>query len=176
MRKIDFSSIIIEHLATLRNDRTGRRSISDLFLFYILPIVIGLYFFFFPIEVKNELLSALIAVYSVFAALLFSAQIALASLAPKLPRDSDDTTMKMKYSEDFQHTVLYLAEVNSTVSYLILLACLQLFLFAGFIFLQPPAAVEVALVVGSSMHFFLSLLMLVKRSHVAFKRAYDLQL
>lgn len=168
MKKVNIYCILRDHLSTLKDDRTGRTSKSDLIFFYAFPLALGALFSFSGITLPNGLEGALIAVFSVFAALLFSAQIALYSLSPTTSREVSDPIGKPEALERARREKAFFRDVNYNVSYLILLSCLFLILFIVLMVANAPVRVEGGLLVAAVSHFFLSLLMLVKRSHVAF--------
>ena len=39
--KIDISQIITDQINTLRNDANGRISVGDIFIFFIVPVIVG---------------------------------------------------------------------------------------------------------------------------------------
>lgn len=168
MQKINFLIIIRDHFSTLTNDSTGRISWSDLSLFFALPLTLGLIFYISPFKLPSNIEGALIAVFSVFGALLFSAQVALYGLSRSAPTQTDDPIQNAAILERQKSEREFFIHVNYNVSYLILLSCVFLILFIALMIFNAPANLEGAVLTSAVSHFFLSLLMLVKRSHVAF--------
>lgn len=168
MQKINVSIIFRDHLSTLIDDRTGRLQLSDFALFYFAPIFAGLVYYFRPFELPESIESALIAVFSVFGALLFSAQVALYTLSPASENPHADKILRIEQQERHSREVKYFRDINYNVSYLILLSCLFLILFIGLMVMNPENNIKGGILIASVSHFFLSLLMLVKRTHVAF--------
>lgn len=168
MKKIGVYIIIIDHINTLYDDRTKNRSWTDISLFYLLPLIIASVFYFFPFKFPSGTYSALIAVFSVFSALLFSAQIALYSLSPKKPPSAEDNIERAILDKEYSDKKRYFADVNSNVSYLILMSCLSLIIFLVSLVFELNGVISGSVHVALVSHFFLTLLMLIKRSHIAF--------
>lgn len=172
MKKINIAVIFVDHLSTLYSDKTGKLSWLDVCFFYIVPTLLAVCFFFFPFKLPVGIETALIAVFSVFGALLFSAQIALYGLSPKSPKKSDDDTTQALENKRYKNERKFFSDVNFNVSYLILLSCLSLVVFLGLLVMNASAKTEGAFIVGIVLHFFLTLIMLIKRTHVAFASKY----
>lgn len=172
MRKINIFIIFSDHLSTLYNDKTGKMSLWDVATFYGLPIVFGALYYLFPFPLPNDINTALIAVFSVFAALLFSAQMALYGLSPQPPQKSNDPTTYSREHRRFERDRKYFSDVNFNVSYLILLSCISLIVFLTMLTASLPQVIEGAILSVFVSHFFLTLLMLVKRTHIAFSSKY----
>lgn len=168
MQKINILIILRDHLSTLTDDNSGKISWLDIGFFYCLPIALGVAFYLHPIALPSSIEGALIAVFSVFGALLFSAQVALYSLSPSAPDECGDPIQNAANIERARKEKNFFKDVNYNVSYLILLSCIFLILFIALMVASASARVEGAVLTFAVTHFFLSLLMLVKRSHVAF--------
>lgn len=168
MKKINIAVIFLDHLSTLRDDRTGERSWPDLILFYALPIALALAYYSFPFSLPDSIEASLIAVFAVFAALLFSAQIALYGLSPRAPDASGDKVTDEANMKAFDNEKKFFREVNFNISYLILISSASLVLFLILMITHWPERIEGAILVLAVSHFFLTLLMLIKRTHVAF--------
>lgn len=172
MKKVNIFIIFVDHLSTLYNDKTGKLSWLDICFFYIVPLFLAVCFYFFPIKLPNGIETALIAVFSVFGALLFSAQIALYGLSPKSPKKSDDETTQALEDKRYNNERKFFSDVNFNVSYLILLSCLSLVVFLLLLVVDAAKHLEGAFIVGIVFHFFLTLIMLIKRTHIAFASKY----
>ena len=173
MKKVNVIIVVRDHIATLYDDSTEKFSYLDFSFFYLLPVLLGMLYFFYPFQLPREINGALIAVFSVFAALLFSAQMALYGLSPKAPEESADETSKAREEERFRRDRKFFADVNYNVSYLILLSCVSLLVFVSMMIASISERLEGAILVALVSHFFLTLLMLVKRTHIAFSSKYD---
>ncbi|MGQ3674229.1 hypothetical protein ACT6QH_01815 [Xanthobacter sp. TB0139] len=173
MRKVNIYIIIRDHMCTLVDDRSGKISVPDIIFFYGLPTALAVGYYFFPFSIPDGLMSALIAVFSVFGALLFSAQMALFSLSPRAPHQTGDSTTDSRDHARYIREKKFFSDVNFNVSYLILLSCLFLTSFVVLMLTNWRDNVEGAILVAMISHFFLTLLMLIKRTHVAFSSKYS---
>lgn len=173
MKKVNIVIVVRDHIGTLYDDKSGKFSKSDFAFFYLFPLLLGALYYFFPFPLPNEINGALIAVFSVFAALLFSAQMALYGLSPRKPSDGEDATSKAREEERFRRDRKFFADVNYNVSYLILLSCISLLVFVAMMIASLSGRLEGAILVVLVSHFFLTLLMLVKRTHIAFSSKYE---
>lgn len=71
--KLRVTGIIKGHLDSLRDDRTGKRSLRDLATFFILPVAVAADLCLFRgIVIDEGHLNVLLTVFSIFAALLFN--------------------------------------------------------------------------------------------------------
>jgi hypothetical protein len=175
MKKLDVLDIVRDHVATLRDDVTGQVSKTDLSLFFGLPIAVGVILYYLSPPMPDGFVASIIALFSIFSALLFSAQIALYALKPERPAVRVDHIEQRLVEEKYQRHLLFLKDVNANTSYLILVSCLSLIIFVlGEASNASPRIVSSGLGFVCS-HFFLSLLMLIRRTHIAFKLGYDIR-
>ena len=71
--KIRVTQIIKGHFDSLRNDKTGKRSLWDLATFLVLPMATAAYLCFFNgVAVDDSDINVLLTMFSIFAALLFN--------------------------------------------------------------------------------------------------------
>lgn len=173
MNKVNPYIILRDHIKTLYNDRTGRLSTADIAIFYGLPLCSAIAFYIWPFSLPSGLENSLIAIFSVFGALLFSAQIALYGLAPKKPKDLSDPIEQTKADAIFRRERRFFSDVNCNISYVILLAWSALLIILALMVWCPSDRVTGAVLAFVVGHFFLTLTMLIKRSHVAFSVRYE---
>ena len=172
MKKLNVILVVTDHIGTLRDDNTGERSYSDVATFYGIPAILCAVYYWTPIKLPDDLISSLIAVFAVFSALLFSAQIALYNLSIATTKSTGDAISDEREVKRMRNERTYFSDVNYNVSYLILVSCLSLITFIVLLIFPLKETVEGALLVLLTSHFFLSLLMLIKRSHIAFALKY----
>ena len=161
--------MVADHLQTLTDDRTGRRSYVDIFLFYGIPVAVAALGYAWCLEVPKGVSSVLVGALSFFAGLLFSAQIALYSILPRDFAGQADPVSEARERKRGETTRRFFSHLNANISYCILLGATTLFAVVSFQIISFNRAVESALIITLSLHFFLTLLMLVKRMHAAFK-------
>lgn len=173
MKKVNVLIVVKDHVKTLYDDNTEKFSWLDFSFFYFVPLALGGLYFLFPFSLPKDLNGALIAVFSVFAALLFSAQIALYGLSPKqIETDGENETTLSREEERFRRDRKFFADVNYNISYLILMSCVSLLVFVFMMIASISDRIEGAILMILVSHFFLTLLMLVKRTHIAFSSKY----
>ena len=175
MQKLNILVVFRDHFSTLRNDKTGNLSLVDVAVFYGGPAFLSVVYFLKPFNLPDDLTSPLIAVFSIFSALLFSAQIALYSLAPSPPRKVEDAIQNRKREIKYQRQKQFFKDVNFNTSYLICISCVALLLFLVLEVFDVSSRLEGAALILVVTHFFLSLLMLVRRTHVAFSIGHELR-
>ena len=70
--KIDIRDIIQDHLSTLEDFRTGKRSKFDIFTFFVVPVLVGSVFFSRSYVLVRESCNVMITALAVLAGLLFN--------------------------------------------------------------------------------------------------------
>ena len=174
--KVDLSKIFKDHTASLKR-KTGdggkeRYSLQDIFVFFLLPLAFGVTAFLYIPPIRVATYNTSISVFSVFGALLFSAQVAMFGLL----RKSSETELSEadKNLDDDQKNLerSLLIEVNASISYLIALSCISI---SGLLILSALHACGntiTGIICTLYSHFFLTAAMLIKRSHALFDNAY----
>lgn len=71
-RKLDVRDIVVDHVATLKDARTGRRSRADIVAFFALPILIAGGLIWAGLRLDSTEIAILITALSIFAALLLN--------------------------------------------------------------------------------------------------------
>lgn len=172
MQKINVLSIVGRHLRSLSDGR-GRLLWTDLVTFYGFPLVAGALFYIFGWCISREALGLSITVFSVFAALLLSVQVTLYSVSLRPLSEPSDPKKISAFKEQKSSRDALIRELNDNISYAILLSVifitLLLICYIGEWFDMLASAGIIALYV----HFFLTLLMIVKRSSIVFSREYE---
>src|ERR1043166_3204386 len=156
LSKVDVRAIWGNHLATLRDERTGKTSVSDILLFFGTPATVALALFLIDVRVSTDALNVLTNALAILAGLLFNLLVVLQSV--RWPPD-----------HPLKKTALQLAtESYNNIAYAIVVSLLTL------VFLVPaanyPPASTGRLVLGTVaaflvMHFALTMFMVLKRMH-----------
>lgn len=170
--KINPTAILRDHFHTLRDARTGKISIVDIFIFYILPVALGLLTCARDTSVNRDVYNLSITFYGIFVALLLNIQVAIFAI---LQRKRDPAAGRKAVEQQRKKLELrreLLAEVNANISYLVLFSCVSLFVFLSFFMLSDEFTFSPAFTWSIYIHFFLVLLMIVKRSHALFQSEY----
>lgn len=83
MNKINVLRLVVDHFNTLRDYQTGRLSISDVAVFFALPLAGASTCAYFRIVFDKDALIAVLTAFSIFAGLLFSLLLLVFSLTDK---------------------------------------------------------------------------------------------
>lgn len=175
--KIDVRHIIQSHAQTLVNAATGRTSIADYALFYLVPAVPVIFIVFDQEKFPASFYGVAISVFSVFAALLFSVQIALFSILQRdiakkdaSPGDTKSTNIVRGQIEERRGLI---REVNANISYLILVASLGVAVLLTFTLTEHFASVRSSISTYILGHFLLNVLLVISRMHTLFDVEYQ---
>jgi len=170
--KIDIRLVVADHFRTLYNARTKRVSFFDLILFYLAPACVASMVAIRGFDVGNDAYNVSITFFGIFIALLLNIQVALFSiLQRRWIRPTDERSARMQDGLISERSGL-LRELNSNISYLILVCCLALFAALLFYMLEWKTGSAPALMVFFYLHFLLTVLMIIKRAHALFQKEY----
>ncbi|MDB5616213.1 hypothetical protein [Tardiphaga sp.] len=172
MQKINITSIVMSHLNSLRDDG-GTFLWSDVAVFFGAPLVTGALFGYFGGAISKDAFGQSITAFSVFAALLLSVQVALYNVSLRPISAPEDRRKRKQFDEVNMTRFELMKDLNDNVSYLILLSvCFVTIFLAAYVMDWKGAWVSAA---GFAIyaHFFLTLLMVVKRASIVFSRAYE---
>ncbi len=171
MHKINILSVVCSHLDTLKGKNGG--FFWDGVVFYFAPLAVGAFTAYMRWEVPEKALELSISVFSIFAALLLSVQVAMYSVSLRDLSPPEDVK-KIKHFEDLKAVRNNLIkELNSNISYLILLSVVTVTSTLLLFFLKSPRIYGSSVAIFLYLHFFLTLLMVIKRSSIVFSREYE---
>lgn len=114
MDKLNFFHIVINHLKTLRNIRTGKTSWLDIFVFLILPFIISVIIVYFNITL-NSIIGDVLKAIAIFSAFLFN-MLAIVNSSLNDDRVKNDEIKK-----------IYAKEIHSNLSFEILIGIILVF-------------------------------------------------
>lgn len=115
--KLSFRHIIRDHVASLYNNRTKKRSKADLFLLFFVPLLIGAILTFVvpnPIPVRAEFINIVLTALSIFAGLLINVIVLIYDFIKKTREQGEGNTNKNK--------IKFLREINANISFTILIS------------------------------------------------------
>ena len=172
MQKINILCIVISHLHSLR-DESGKFLWSDVGMFFGVPLLAGAVFYLAGGTISKDAFGQSITAFSIFAALLLSVQVALYNVSLRPISAPDDTRKRKRFDEISRTRFELMKDLNDNVSYLILLSvCFVTVFLAGYV-MEWKGAVVSGFAFALYVHFFLTLLMVVKRASIVFSRAYE---
>jgi hypothetical protein len=163
----------LDHLNTLRDDNSHKISIGDMMVFYAAPMAIGVAVFYWkPFSLSKDISNASITFFGIFIALLLNIQVAAFNIFQRKWEEPEDSRIREIERQRLDIRRRLLGEINSNISYLIIVSCVALILFV--VFLAANTTADTAVGASSSLysHFMLTLLMVVKRSYALFQGEY----
>lgn len=163
--KINCWDILSSHFQTLQNNQTGKISLGDIFVFYVIPLLGVLIAYLLP--PLQSLNNVLITLLSIFSALLLSLLV-LAIDAARKARD--------RASEKTPRLLILFRQTYANIAYSILVAMVGVIVLLVPFFLTPEEYKQhpkLQFIVGAItfyviIHFFLTILMILKRMNVIF--------
>jgi len=170
--KISVTVIIRDHLATLYNDSSGKRSYFDIFVFYFFPLLLAIGVYVFDLRLDVNSYSVSITFFGIFLALLLNIQVAIFSIFRHKWKESEDERKAALQDEEMSTRRTLLGELNANISYLTLVSCLALISFFVFYAATCEEGAAPAFGVMLYSHFVLTLLMVIKRAHALFQKEY----
>ena len=172
MSKIDILFIIRDHVNTLKKAKTERVSFQDIALFYLSPLLAGFIFVWLGICIYDNVFELSVNIFSIFSALLLSVQVAMYGISRGEEKVIDDVVKEAERKEKRKETMELLREINTNISYLISISCISVTIFLLFYAFNFPKSMESVVSIFIYLHFFLTLLMILKRGHIVFDRHY----
>lgn len=173
--KVDVWFIVCEHIRTLTIDGVDgkpRNSLGDSLLFYALPLVLGGLAWWFCFEVREAVYELSVSVFAIFSALLLSVQVAMYGVFKSERKLSNDKVLDDASREKVEELRRLLREINTNISYLILLSCVAVSIFLVFFAISLPPSVETGILIAVYAHFILTVAMVLKRAHLVFDAEY----
>lgn len=170
--KIDFRQIIVDHFSTLRDDRSGRLSLFDIFLFFLTPVGLGIAAWWWELTFDRDVYNVGITFFGIFIALLLNVQVAIFGIFQRKPETPTDSRLRPSFEARLATRKALLSELNANLSYLCFVCCIALIAFISLYTLKEnrPAATGVTIMLFA--HFLVTLLMTVKRTHILFQQEY----
>jgi hypothetical protein len=172
--KISVTHIVRGHFGTLRNAATGRISLSDLFIFLATPIVLAFLLQYSSLKISKDFYNLSITFFGIFIALLLNIQVAVFGVFQRNWIKSDDHILSSIQLEKLGQRRKLLSELNTNVSYLVVLSCICLIIYIGLFSFEADNPVSRFVTIVLYVHFTLTLLMVVKRTHALFQGEYDM--
>lgn len=166
--KINPKLIIIDHLKTLTNNRTGKPMKTDFFLFFGIPIVVAFVFLcLLRIELDGNSVGILTTSLSIFAALLFN----LLLLVYDVVRKEENNPLRHEALKQIFANISFSIFVSIVAVFLLMID----FLFDSFFekwYFAIGVGVDFVIYWFISL-FTLTLLMILKRIHILLSKEFD---
>jgi hypothetical protein len=173
--KINVWFIVSEHIKTLSVDGgngESKKSAVDISIFYLLPLALGFFAWWFCFEVKEAVYELSVSVFAIFSALLLSVQVAMYGVFRSERKISNDKVIDEASKAKVDELRGLLCEINTNISYLILVSCIAVSIFLLFFAVRLPPSIETGLLIAIYAHFILTVAMVLKRAHLVFDAEY----
>lgn len=173
--KLNVWFIIVAHIKTLSidgPDGTSHISALDVFVFYLIPASLGCLAWYLCFDVRDAVYELSVSVFAIFSALLLSVQVAMYGVFRSERKQVNDKVLDAAAKEKIEVLRKVLREVNTNISYLILVSCFAVSLFLFFFAVTLPATIETGVLIFIYAHFILTIAMVLKRAHVVFDKEY----
>jgi len=168
--KIDVTSIIIAHWQTLYNAEKKRTSYFDICAFYVTPVILAVITYASGVQFKPDHYNASITFFGIFLALLLNIQVAIFAIFQRKWEPRLDPRQASLQTQELADRRQLLAELNVNISYLIVFSCGSIALIL--VFFISSIEIGPSVIVLLYVHFLLTFLMIVKRSHALFQKEY----
>lgn len=155
--KFSIWRIVVDHVDTLRNVRSGRYRPLDFISLFLLPVLFSGVITYYDYTLSKEIINALLSSLSVFAALLFNLLLLVYSIVQK----NDAAGLE-------QIRAKFLRAIYANISFSILLTVLTIaLLLITFIGIDVPGFKQILtfIVYSLTVAFLLTLLMILRRVH-----------
>ncbi|MFC5358811.1 hypothetical protein [Azospirillum himalayense] len=166
--KINAWCIVQDHLDTLSNEQSNEKSLLDILVFYVAPLVAALLFYFMYGAIEKDAIAAAISALSIFAGLLINVLVLLYSISLRPPESlNKDSVERLELEKRF------LRQIFANISYAILNAVLAtvLLVISGMV-AGVIAKVISSISVAFCINFVLTLIMSLKRIHMLLRRKF----
>ena len=128
----------------------------------------------FEIKMHKDIYNVSISAFAIFASLLLNVQIALFGIFQREKKLQDIIDPQDKRDYEFIKIKKDLfSELNTNISYLIIVCCLCVMLFLMLYIIDTRKNIEIYLSFYFYSHFILTLLMIIKRTYAVFQREYE---
>ena len=170
--KINVSSVVRDHLRTLRNVESSRVDYVDLIIFYGTPIAVAVAAFYSGFCVTIDGYSVSITFFGIFLALLLNIQVAIFGIFQRKWDAPSDPRLAEMQRQNLADRRTLLKELNSNISYLTLISCTGLSAVLMFYVFKITNGFGPAFSAFVYVHFILTFIMIIKRSHALFQKEY----
>ncbi len=181
--KINVASIFTDHLRTLRQYEPDeglhdtksdlRISREDFLLFFLVPGLLAAIGTAVGANLDKDAYGMSISVFAIFSGLLLNVQIALFSVYQRTWTTLTDKNLDELKQKKLQSRNLLLSEVNTNISYLVIISCAAVSIFFLAYMMKSSSTVMSYISLYIYSHFILTLLMVIKRAHALFDNEYS---
>jgi len=173
LRKIDVTPIVADHVRTLRDYRTDKLLYSDVFIFFVLPVVIGGVAMWNEVQLRAIAVTGVLTASALFVALLLNLLVMVLTYLRATKGDTTDQSLQLRKA------LLREVAVNLSFSILVALILVATALAALFALGDRNPDLKVGptptfiLIAGASA-LVLGLLMVLRRMYFLIVNEFDL--
>lgn len=155
LNKINLNKIVISHFNTLKNYNTKKFELDDLITFILLPILIATILLISKVELRDSSLNIVITILSVLVGLLFNVIVIVFDIIKR----NNSNKIKNRILNELMTNISY--SILISLSAIILTLCLNI----PFKFVHLVLNWLVFFLIA---HFFITILMILKRMYALF--------
>lgn len=170
--KINVLEIVGDHYKTLCNTRNRFSCLTDLTVFFIIPIGSGIAAFLARMPIDREVYNVTITFFGIFTGLLLNVQVAMFAIFQRQWHIPTDPKSLPVFNSRYSERRSLLEELNTNLSYLTVFCCTSLVAFFCFFTFNNKTPIAVGFSVAILLHFLTTLMMTIKRSHILFSKEY----
>lgn len=168
--KIDIRPILADQAATLRDQGTGKILVTDVTLFFILPLAVAAFSVWSGARIRASAVSAILTASAIFIGLLPNLLILVLTFLMYTKGDQSDPALQLRKR--------FMREISTHVSFCFVLSlALATVATIALVLLDkddlPVGPVLAFLLIAGSMALLLALLMLIRRMHVLVSTEFD---
>lgn len=170
--KVDVTHIIVQNAKSLNDAPSRRARLFDGLTIYGLPLISGIVASVACVIIDSGFYGISISVFAVFSALLLNTQIAIFGIfgrdrpLPMNEKSKAAEELRLKLRNDL------IVELNTNVSYLMILAVLAMFISCLFYIIPISNTLETFLTCAIFVHFAVVIVIVIKRSFALFANEY----
>lgn len=186
--KINILEIITAHLNTLHeykpNDAVknhkdakcdnsrNKLARDDLSIFFFLPILAAILLAIFGPALTEEAYTISVSIFAIFSALLLNVQIALFSIYHRSWSQVEDNNLQKIKNDKQELRRSLIRQLNTNISYSIIISCTSVMVFFFLYIFKYSSFLSSSICYFLFLHFFLTLIMIIKRAHALFDTEY----
>ena len=179
--KINIVGIIIDHIKTLHdfdheeqrgNDKQKKIARDDFLIFFILPVFAAFLLALLGPILDKDTYTVSVSIFAIFSALLLNVQIALFSIYHRSWSQLDDKNLQTMQNSKIDTRRMLIRQLNTNISYSIVVSCSAVMVFFFLYIFKSSSFLATFICYLLFIHFFLTLIMIIKRAHALFDTEY----
>lgn len=179
--KINIIGIIIDHVKTLHDYnhreqkdgvKTEKIARDDFLTFFLLPFFAAVLLATLGPSLNKDTYTVSVSIFAIFSALLLNVQIALFSIYHRSWSQLEDNNLQSMKNDRIDTRGFLIRQLNTNISYSIVVSCSAVMVFFFLYVFNFSSIISTCICYFLFIHFFLTLLMIIKRAHALFDTEY----